>query len=281
MTYYLHAFVLIVFCQIRSNGEDLKPFNRTENSGNFEEVIPPSSKVKNTITEEKLSIGDEKMRKDYMEDVEEDEYKEIPEDQWMTEALLDVAYYLRAHKFQDFDRRYLREEEVTDEDRNLYARFPDPPLRQYHWEVFKYCSLSLTSCLKYLHSIVMDAYLQRISDTSVLINLQGWTWLEHKDTILAVDSECKRLQNLDWKMAQPFQGPLERFQWRTSASYFMCWYTLQNESALSSFGEPCDNFANCLDDEWKDRNKDWRANDEKAFACAYYSFCPDVCCPRR
>lgn len=274
--------MMINLCNVFSKGEDLKPFNRTENVDNFEEVIPPSSKMKDTITEDEMTIGDENVRKDYMEDVSEDEeHGDIPEDQWMSEALLDVAYYLRAHKFQDFDRRYLREEEVTDEEKNLYARFPDPPLRQYHWEVFKYCSVGLKSCLKYLHTIAMDAYLQRTSDTSVLINLQGWAWRDHNDMILAVDVECRQLRDLDWKTAQPFQGPLERFQWRTSASYFMCWYTLQNHTTLSFFGEPCDNFANCLDDQWTDQNKDWRANDEKAFACAHYSFCPDVCCPRR
>ncbi|KAI5709478.1 hypothetical protein M8J75_000535 [Diaphorina citri] len=285
MVFHSVGLIIITINQcVYCNSDEEAPFNRTHNADNFEEVIPPSKKLKETITEEEMSIVDEKAKvgKDYMDvDAEDLEQGDIPEDQWMSEALLDVAYYLRAHKFHDFDRRYTREEEATPEDRNLYARFPEPPLRHYHWEVFKYCSVGLSSCLKYLHSIAMDAYLQRTSDTSILINLQGWTWDDHNETIQAVDAECKRLRDLDWKTAEPFQGPLERFQWRTSASYFMCWYTMQNYTALSYFGEPCDNFANCLDDTFGENNQDWRADDRNAFACARYSFCPDACCPRR
>ncbi|KAL1463790.1 hypothetical protein WDU94_015503 [Cyamophila willieti] len=271
---------LVLSCwNARTNGQEAAPFNRTVNTDNFEEVIPPSKKVKETITEEEMSIVDNK--KDILGDLEDEDLVEITEDKWMGEALLDVAYYLRAYKFHEFDRRYVREEEAKEEDRNLFMKFPEPPLRHYHWEVFKYCSVGLPSCLKYLHSIVMDAYLQRMSDTGVLIQTQDWNFDEHNDTIAVVDAECQRLRDLDWKMAEPFKGPLERFQWSASASYFMCWYTLQNYSALSYFGESCDNFANCLDDQFGLNNHDWRADDRLAFACARYSFCPDVCCPLR
>lgn len=277
---------IIIFISVWSNcisDEQTNLFNRTV-YGTVQEIIPPSKNVKETITEEEMTIVDEKakLEKDYMEDDSEDvELGDIPEDQWMNEALLDVAYYLRAHKFNDFDRRYLREEEVKEEHKNLYLKFPEPPIRNYHWEVYKYCSAGLVSCLKYLHSIVMDAYHQRTSDTAALINMQRWNWKEHNDTIAAVDGECQRLRELDWKTAEPFRGPLERFQWRISASYFMCWYTMQNHSALLNFGEPCDNFANCLDPRFGVNNGDWRADDRIAFACARYSFCPDPCCPLR
>jgi hypothetical protein len=40
--------------------------------------------------------------------------------EWMTATLKDIAYYLRAHKFNDFDRRYHTNEDtaprVSDED---------------------------------------------------------------------------------------------------------------------------------------------------------------------
>lgn len=34
------------------------------------------------------------------------------DEEWLKTAVLDIAYYLRAHKFNDFDRRY-HEDEVT------------------------------------------------------------------------------------------------------------------------------------------------------------------------
>lgn len=55
--------------------------------------------------------------------------------EWIPEAVLDVAYYLRRHKFNGYDRRY----QITEDDavRNLFIQFPKPPLRNVHWEVGK------------------------------------------------------------------------------------------------------------------------------------------------
>jgi hypothetical protein len=44
--------------------------------------------------------------------------------------------------------------------------------------------------------------------------------------------------------------------------------------SLAALGEPCDNFANCLDPDFGASNGDPRADDEKPFQCATYSFCP-------
>jgi len=44
--------------------------------------------------------------------------------------------------------------------------------------------------------------------------------------------------------------------------------------SLAALGEPCDNFANCLDPEFGASNGDPRADDETPFQCATYSFCP-------
>jgi len=72
----------------------------------------------------------------------------------------------------------------------------------------------------------------------------------------------------------------ERFQWRTTVSYYMCWYTMLGVPDLASFDDSCDNHANCLD-EYNIHNMDPRADDTKPFACALYSFCPDHCCPMK
>lgn len=55
-------------------------------------------------------------------------------------VIRDIAYYIRAHKFQDYDRRYYRRPE--DSRGRLYEEFPKPPLRSLHWEVRKYRSMN-------------------------------------------------------------------------------------------------------------------------------------------
>ena len=58
----------------------------------------------------------------------------------------------------------------------------------------------------------------------------------------------------------------------------MCWFTMLGTPELTHFGQPCDNHADCLG-IYGAHNKDPRADDRRAFACAIYSFCPDPCCP--
>ena len=65
-----------------------------------------------------------------------------------------------------------------------------------------------------------------------------------------------------------------RISAQTSASYYMCWHTMNEVPSLAALGEPCDNFANCLDPEFGASNRDPRADDETPFQCATYSFCP-------
>lgn len=55
----------------------------------------------------------------------------------------------------------------------------------------------------------------------------NWTVEKHGGYIRMVNDECLRLKTLDWTKPEPFRGPLDRFRWRVTASYFMCWYTMQ------------------------------------------------------
>ncbi|XP_046387174.1 uncharacterized protein LOC124156586 isoform X2 [Ischnura elegans] len=94
--------------------------------------------------------------------------------------------------------------------------------------------------------------------------------------------ECKTEMEMELRSGGSFDGPLERFQWRTTASYFMCWFTMLRVPALVTLGRRCDNYATCLDPEDELANGDFRAGGgdrEMPFACAQYSFCPDPCCP--
>ncbi|PNF29296.1 hypothetical protein B7P43_G08946 [Cryptotermes secundus] len=350
----------------------------------------------------------------------DDEKNNMADEDWLNTAVKDIAFYLRAHKFNDFDRRHHLNEDTAP--RTFFKEFPDPPLRTLHWEVRKYCELGFQDCVQYLHEKVLEATFRRNVDTLTVSRENNWSrpnntkqieeadrecqrlrkldwvtafpnrqlknsdsrdytqecdllrellvvpqlrrlprattcvcspcernrvWLRsgsfvtilptawilisgirtetleltidcpfnvlptvsvlkvleatfrrNVDTLTVsrennwsrpnntkqieeADKECQRLRKLDWVTGEPFVGPLERFQWRTSASYYMCMFTMREEPSLAAFGELCDNFANCLDPDFGDSNGDPRADDRLPFQCATYSFCPDTCCPRK
>ncbi|XP_043465784.1 growth arrest-specific protein 6-like [Leptopilina heterotoma] len=210
------------------------------------------------------------------EEVDEDERGDISRDKM--HAVRDVAYFLRRHKFHDYDRRYYRD--VNDVSRRLYEEFPKPPLKILHWEVHKECETSFVLCLKYLQRIASLSALRREDDTVTIMLEHNWTLPNNTQQINITQSECERKNKSEDQLFEPFKGPIERFQWRTSASYYMCWYTMLRTPELTHFGEPCDNHADCLG-IYGTHNKDPRADDKNPFACAIYSFCPDACCPMK
>lgn len=163
----------------------------------------------------------------------------------------------------------------------FFSGFPRPPLRSLHWEVQNHCELSFLDCLKYLHKRIELTALQRKSDTSVVINEHNWFGDNFKDQIDSVDEDCQNMLEREEKYMRPFEGPIDRFQWRTTASYYMCWYTMKEVKYLENIGERCDNFANCLDSEYGVNNDDARTSDNDSFQCMLYSVCPDPCCPLR
>ncbi|XP_053976515.1 mesocentin-like [Hylaeus volcanicus] len=193
-------------------------------------------------------------------------------------VIRDVAYYIRAHKFQDFDRRYYRS--LEDSPSRLYEEFPKPPLRSLHWEVRRHCDASFLECLKYLERTIKLTALRREDDTVTIMKEQKWNLANNTKQLLSVQKACQMAQRRDNLTMVPFQGPIERFQWRTTVSYYMCWYTMLGVPELSIFGESCGNHANCQIEYGAD-NGDPRADDTKPYGCALYSFCPDHCCPMR
>ncbi|KAG8231224.1 hypothetical protein J437_LFUL005898, partial [Ladona fulva] len=199
---------------------------------------------------------------------------------WIAEAVRDVAYYLRSHKFNEFDRRYFRKDAEDRAPHNLFSSFPEPPLRSLHWEVRRHCLVSFVDCLRYIEHETKRAPLRRIDDTVAVALEQNWTSnsVINAKALKVTNEECMALYQEGHKSGKPFQGPLERFQWRTSASYFMCWYTMLEEPSLERIGERCDNYASCIDTTFNLFNGDFRVVDregqEMPFACAQYSFCP-------
>lgn len=185
-------------------------------------------------------------------------------------ALKDIAYYLRSHKFNDFDRRY--ETNGQKAPREYFSAFPRPPLRSLHWEVHRFCEPSFLSCVEYLKRRIKGTGLKRTDDTSVVIQEQKWNNHNHFPQINATEMECRKLVKAEEALANPFEGPIERFQWRVTASYYMCWYTMQRVKYLAHLKDNCDNFANCLDPRFGSNNNDPRANDSSEFACSLYRY---------
>lgn len=198
---------------------------------------------------------------------------------WLKNAIKDVAYYLRSYKFNEYDRRYNKD--PPKQRGQYFAGFPKPPLRSLHWEVHKHCEPSFILCMEYLYGRVQKVILKRKDDTSVVVNEQKWNKKQHEQQINSTEIDCRTLLEKDERYALPFEGPLERFQWRTTASYYLCWYTMNGVPDLEYFDQPCDNFANCLEQKYGANNLDPRASDAEPFYCSLYSLCPDPCCPLR
>ncbi|KAJ8966943.1 hypothetical protein NQ314_003206, partial [Rhamnusium bicolor] len=136
-------------------------------------------------------------------------------------------------------------------------------------------------CIDYLRKRIRYTSLKRVDDTAVVMQEQHWSFTNNTNQIYQIDEECKKLRNIGNTAAVPFEGPLERFQWRVTASYYMCWYTMKQIPEMEHLAESCDNFADCLDSNLGPNNQDQRAKDGHSYSCALYSFCPDPCCPNK
>lgn len=118
----------------------------------------------------------------------------------------DVAYFIRAHKFHDYDRRYHKS--VEEAANRLYEEFPMPGLRSLHWEVRKYCDASFVECLKYLEGIIKLTALRREDDTVTVMREQKWSPANNTEQILAAQRDCQMAQRQDNLTMVPFQGPI-------------------------------------------------------------------------
>ena len=123
-------------------------------------------------------------------------------------AVRDVAYFLRAHKFQDFDRRYYQN--ISNVPKRLYEEFPKPTLKALHWEVHQECDVGFAHCLKYLHRITKLAALKREDDTVTIMMQNNWSLTNNTQQISVVQSECKAAKKRDAMTVVPFEGPIGR-----------------------------------------------------------------------
>lgn len=200
---------------------------------------------------------------------------QVNDEKWTSMALKNIAHYLRNYKFNEWDQRYYLEK-PSDDLIGYYDAFPIPILRTLHWKVFENCDSDFYKCISYLQSVIETAPFSRSDDVITILNQRA---VDNTTLIKNLDKECKKSRLNSERSSLPFDSPTEKFQWRTTASYYMCWYTMLGTPVLSMLGDTCDNFANCLDPAFGHRNHDPRSDDKLSFACAMYSFCPDPCCP--
>lgn len=120
------------------------------------------------------------------------------------EALRDIAYYLRAHKFTEFDRRY--ERDPANAPHPYHAFFPKPPLRALHWEVNKFCEVSFITCVEYLQGRIKKTDLRRTDDSAIVMMQQNWTLESNRQQIVAVEEDCKKMRAKGDTFFNPFEG---------------------------------------------------------------------------
>jgi len=121
-------------------------------------------------------------------------------------VIRDIAYYIRAHKFREFDRRYYRS--ADEAPTKLYEDFPKPNLRSLHWEVRKHCAASFIECLKYIERKIQLTELRREDDTVTIMLQQNWKLPENTEQILTAQNDCQNALKRDDLTAAPFQGPI-------------------------------------------------------------------------
>lgn len=225
----------------------------TEYTGNVRNVLTTQENPSDTIGNS-FQLGDEK---------------------WISLAIKNIAYYLRHYKYNEWDRRSFREKPNSSAV-GFFKNFPLPPLRTLHWEVNHYCRRSFLECIAYLQVYIDEVPFARRQD---MITFMDKSLLLKNNLISKLNNDCKKALTNSVYVSHPFYDIIDRFKWLTTASYYMCWYTMMGVPFLSMIGESCDNFANCLEPDYGYHNIDLRSDDRQPFACALHSFCPDPCCP--
>lgn len=197
---------------------------------------------------------------------------------WYVKVIQEIGFYLRSYKFSEWDRRNFTDNPNQDKNATNFMHFPYPPLRNIHPLVAKNCKPGFYHCIEFLHRVIALAPFQMKDDTNFIINdMKNENFTD--DIIESLNADCLYQVNAEMEKGLPFTSLLARFIWKTSASYYMCYYTMLEQKELKHFENQCDNFALCLDKTFGPYNKDPRADDSKPFYCAMYSFCPDTVCP--
>ncbi|ESP03220.1 hypothetical protein LOTGIDRAFT_237823 [Lottia gigantea] len=169
-----------------------------------------------------------------------------PWNEWC-EDNVKIASYLTPFKFFGTDKRRAK----IYAQMNFYKQFPQPPLKQLHKRVTAACDKGVVPCM-----------------------------VEIKNT--AVQS---RAFQPSVGQFHPFPTELEEFQYKLSASYYMCYFTVNRKSSLRHILAG----ANCLEKiQGSGLIQDFTSNpkyftlrdvrtDQVPFQCAELFYCPEPC----
>ncbi|XP_071093149.1 uncharacterized protein [Haliotis cracherodii] len=164
-------------------------------------------------------------------------------------VLKKVGLFMAAHKYLAKDVRYKGRELLGE--RSYFRHFPIPRLRQLHHVASKACRQGAFRCLQEIHSKVEKFNTTRKPGSNLYL---------------------------------PFYNKLDLFQYRTTASYFLCMYTLQRNAMMRTIHMP----GKCLDGFEKTREarksgvhvNDWRKDDVE-YQCSQIYYCPNPCFGRQ
>ncbi|OWF54047.1 uncharacterized protein LOC110445635 isoform X1 [Mizuhopecten yessoensis] len=129
----------------------------------------------------------------------------------MKDNLLVVGLYLAAHKYFEVDRRYTFST-TKYEDRKFFKHFPIPRLKKLHPTVERECNKGAFECITHIYKTALVS--GSLASKKIL-------------------TEHKNLKKGSIPLEYPFDSALEQFQYRTTASYFMCWYTELGDDLLA------------------------------------------------
>lgn len=171
-----------------------------------------------------------------------------------------VGIFLAAHKYFELDVRYKVKSSINGP--QFYKNFPKPSLKQMNSAVHRACEKGAIPCVR------------EIANTARVSPLMSWF------------SPNKTKGDTKQDLFYPFKSKLQLFQYRTTASYYMCWYTDNQAEVLGLPGtEPC--FENLQHvqgagsiDDYRDKYASSLYRRKKTvapFMCAYLWFCPDPC----
>ena len=188
--------------------------------------------------------------------------------------LRQIGVWLRDHKFNEIDQRYASVSQSAAETRYFRLRFPTPNLKYMVTSVENACLYDARTCVHQIHAVYMTTAWGKLEshDASYTEKLQ-----KRHDNFREVAEQEIRYEG--------FSSRIELFQYRATASYYLCHFTLQRDKDLAYFGHKCN--INEMSIEFTKSypvlvkgtpSKDYRALDDEQFKCAFLSFCPDVCC---
>ncbi|CAF0890732.1 unnamed protein product [Brachionus calyciflorus] len=162
-----------------------------------------------------------------------------------------VGHLMGEHKFKDLDWRnhsmkilksknnHFFNDKTFDKDFKLMSSFPSPKISNPFPDIEEFCDQSAYECLNYISEIV---------EFNIAFSLLNISKIDMGKILI----EEKRFMDR-WQL----------FNFRATASYYLCWFTLNKNPLFKKF---------------YDNECPFKIGTKRDFKCAETLFCPDPCC---